>query len=47
MQMEGGGGIILWSNFWETISLLLTGSSLDSILSSDGSEMYVFVKLSS
>ena len=32
VQMEGGGGIILWSSFWEKISMLLTGKSLDEVL---------------
>jgi len=32
-HLELEGGIILWSTFWETISKLLTGTSLDDILS--------------
>ena len=33
MDVEGGGGgIILWSQLWETVSRLVTGTPLDDIL---------------
>jgi hypothetical protein len=36
--MEIDGGIIIWSTFWESVSKLLTGSTVDSIIGSSGSQ---------
>ena len=30
--MEGGDGVVLWATFWEKVSLLLTGTSLDELV---------------
>jgi len=35
MQMEGGGGIILWADFWKIVSRLMDGESVEQVLSSE------------
>ena len=35
VEVPGGGGIILWDDFWKSCSRLMTGSSLQAIMSSN------------